>query len=132
MSPPPESLLDRLQVQRAGLALAVGPYIVGKPLTDCWDGLILRGKGATLKAEHIATGFRLDLAVPLIGVERADGSKILHGEFLCWHAPEWRSAARRRQRWREVRLSAQNRRLRLVATKQIGVGKQLNKPFCEI
>src|SRR6476619_1028812 len=108
-------LLDRLQVQRARLALVVGAHVVGKTLTDRRDGLTLPGEGAALKAEHVATCFRLDLAVALVCVERTDGSKILHGEFLCWQAPEWRRAARRRQRGRKVRLSAQNRRLRLVA-----------------
>lgn len=90
--------LDRLQVQRAGLAVPVGADIIGQPLTGLGRGFLrIPGNCASLEAEIHAARFWLDRAVALVVVERIDGAKVFHDAFLCSER-QYRHRARRRQR----------------------------------
>ena len=77
-----------MEVQRAGLAVAVGADFIGQALPGF--GRVRLGiprKGASLETEILAAGFRLDRAAALIDVKRIDGAKKFHDEFLGLQAP---------------------------------------------
>jgi hypothetical protein len=82
-------LLDGLKVQRAGIALVGLPDVIAKALADRWSNILVPHDRAGFEAKVVAARFLLDFAVALDRVERLDGSKILHGEFLYWQEPEW-------------------------------------------
>lgn len=75
--------LGRMDVQRAGLVVAVSADLIGKALAGFRRvRLDVPLEGASFERQIVAAGFRLDRAAGLIDVERIDGAKILHGDFL--------------------------------------------------
>jgi len=84
---PPDAFLDRLKIQRAGLAVLICAHVIGKSLTDLRRNILVPRDRGRLEAKVLTAGFLLDFAVTLDVVERFDGSKIFHGEFLCWQRP---------------------------------------------
>ena len=75
--------LDRLEVQRAGLAVPVCADIIRQTLTGSgWSFLGVPGNRASLEAEIRAARFWLDRTVALVAVKRIDGAKKCHAEFL--------------------------------------------------
>src|ERR1051325_8271833 len=79
---PPAGRLDRLTVERAGHAFAVLPDTIAEALTDRRGNILVPLDRARFERKVIPAGFLLDFAVALDRVERLDGSKIFHGEFL--------------------------------------------------
>src|SRR5690242_9244248 len=78
----PAGGLDRLKVERAGHAFAVLSDIIAEALTDRRSNILVPLDRARFERKVIPAGFLLDFAVALDRVERLDGSKMCHGEFL--------------------------------------------------
>jgi len=91
----PAGRLDRLKIERAGLAFAGLPDVVAKALADSWSDVLIPLDRARFEGKVVPAGFLLDFAVALDRVERLDRSKIFHGEFLDCRAPDWRRLLRR-------------------------------------
>jgi len=90
------SRLDRLEVQRARLAVGAGADVVAKTLANDRRDLLVPKDCTNFETNVVACDFGFDLAMTEGGIERFDSAKIFHGEFLYWRAPEWRLPARRR------------------------------------
>ena len=67
------------------------------------------------EAERVAGDFGTDFAVAERGVERLDGAEYFMVSSFLDRRHDRHPPARRRQRWKKERLSAKDRRLRLVA-----------------
>lgn len=106
---------NRLKVHRTRLAIRGLADVVTETLTDFWSNILVPKDGACFEAQVIAARFRLDFPIALDGIERFDGAKIFHGEFLRVTTAKMAAAASRRERWAEERLSAKDRQFRLVA-----------------
>src|SRR5689334_12972207 len=78
----PAGPLDRLKVECAGRAFAVLPDIIAEALTDRRGNILVPLDRVRFERKVIPAGFLLDFAVALDRVERLDGSKMFHGEFL--------------------------------------------------
>jgi len=115
-NPGPRWELNSGQVHGAGLAVERAP-IIGEALADREVLGRVPADGTAFKPQLIAAGFGLDRAEAQVAIEVFDGSEIFHGclSFLADTAEIGRLAAKRRQRWKKVRLSAHDRRYRLSA-----------------
>ena len=81
--------LDRFQVQRTGLAVAVASNLIGETLAGLrGSNLAVPRHCASLETEVVAARLRLDGASAPVDVKRADGAKEFHDEFLCFQAPK--------------------------------------------
>jgi len=78
----PAGRLDRLKVEGAGRAFAGLPDVVAKALADRWSNVLVPLDRAGFEGKVVPAGFLFDFAVALDRIERLDGSKIFHGEFL--------------------------------------------------
>jgi hypothetical protein len=85
----PPVWLDGFEIQRTGLAVAVRAHVIGQALAGGRRvGLNVPFERAALEAEVVAACLGLDGAATLVDVERVDGAKIFHVEFLRFQAPE--------------------------------------------
>ena len=76
--------LDGLQIDRAGSPFAGLPDIITETLADRRINVLVPLDRALFEGKIVPAGFLFDLATGLRDVERFDGSKIFHGEFLAW------------------------------------------------
>lgn len=79
----PADRLDGHQIKSAGLPVGREAPVITETLAQRWGNALVPRDRTLFEAKVIATGFLLDFAGALHAVERLDGSKILHGEFLC-------------------------------------------------
>jgi len=79
---PRSPCLNRLEIQRCRLLIG-GTLVVRETLADRRNHVLGPGKRAALKREHVAAGLLFDFTVTGCGIERLDGSKILHGFVPC-------------------------------------------------